>query len=106
MSRKPDNPEKSNRETDDIDAFARPAGTRYVSRESEVWALEQEMAAEGRLPEDASRAVPLSEHPELGDDLTAEEIRKRIERESETPVPNKSRIGHLNDLLGGVVDDE
>jgi len=103
MSRAPHNPDQP--DASDIKVTDRP-GKRYLSRHSELWEIEQEMAAEGQLPEDANRAIPVSEHPERIGDVTADELRERIKRESETPVPNKSRIGHLNDLLAEVSSDE
>jgi len=100
MSRAPNNPELP--DASDIETTKQP-GKRFVARESPVWALEQEAAAAGQsLPDDANRAIPLCEHPEHIGDVSPAEIRERIERESETPVPNKSRIGHLNDLLAEV----
>jgi hypothetical protein len=96
-----DGPAGSGRNLSDIGV-----GKRFASRESDVWQIEQSVAVEGDLPDDANRCIPLCDHPEHGDDLNADEIRNRIERESETPVPNKSRIGHLNDLLAEVMGDE
>jgi len=98
MSRAPTNPD---RDAEDMTITHAP-GKRYLSRDSDLWALEQKVAVAGDLREDANRAIPLSEHPERIGDVDAAELRERIEDEANTPVPNKSRIGHLNDLLSEV----
>lgn len=70
------------------------AGPRY-SGNPELLRIERELVADGvDLP---NRAVPVEWHPR--ESHTTEELRARIEAETETEHPNRALIGVLNAQL-------
>ena len=75
-----------------------PAGRRFVSRDSVVWAIEQELLVEG--VELQNRAIPMEYHG-LDD---PDDIRDAIEEQSAAMHPNRNAIGYLNERLAEVTD--
>lgn len=83
----------------DRDPLDRPAGRRFTGNQT-ILDAEAELAADGvDLP---NRAIPIADHAELGDELSAEDIRARIDAEADKDQPNRNRIGYLNHRLEGL----
>ena len=95
-ARKPETPRHDSDDEHNISDIC--AGRRFVRRDSEVWAIEQQLVAEGASLD--NRAIPMEYH-EMVD---PEAIRDAIEEQSSAMYSNKNAIGYLNMRLREVVD--